>query len=163
MSSLFVILFGITILYMSVSTRLESYVKALVFQGIILFAIVIWGSGHLAAGSLIFLVIETIGVKTIAIPSFLIYIIRRNDIFREIEPTVTSVSSLIIASVLLAGGFYISSYSRGFNGAVIPLYFGMSASIIAFALFVIISRRKSLPTLSVTHCLKTAFSCCRFL
>ena len=38
-----IILFGLTMLYVSVTSRLESYIKAIAVQGVILFLLVLFG------------------------------------------------------------------------------------------------------------------------
>jgi len=85
-----IILFGLTMLFVAVTTRIESYIKAIAAQGVILFLLVLFDYGTTNLANLIFLSFETLAVKAIAIPLFLVYIIRKNSIYREVEPTVTN-------------------------------------------------------------------------
>jgi len=142
MISFLIILFGVTMLYVSISTRLESYIKVLAIQGLILFLIILSDYSILHITSLIFLSFETLLVKAITIPTFLIYIIRKNGIFREVDPFVTNILSLIITSAIFAGGFYLAFWSQGAVNNIRPLYFGISISTIITGLFIIISRKK---------------------
>ncbi len=137
-----IILFGISMLYISSTTRIESYVKALSIQGFLLFLLVVLDYGSIQLSDLLFLSFETIAVKAVAIPLFLIYIIRKNGIYREIEPYVTSMSSLIITSLIFAGGFYVSFLAIDAVSTIRPFYFGISISTIITGLFIIISRKK---------------------
>jgi len=137
-----IILFGLTMLYVSVTSRLESYVKAIAAQGAILFFLVLLDYGTTNPGNLIFLSFETLAVKAIAIPMFLMYVIRKNGIYREVEPSVTNYSSLAITTAIFAVGFYISYWSAGTVSNMRPFYFGISISTIVTGLFIIISRKK---------------------
>ena len=142
MINFLIILFGITMIYVSVSTRLESYVKVIAVQGLILFLLVILEHGSIDLANLLFLSFETLVVKAIAIPLFLMYIMQKNDVFREVHPYVTQYSSLIISSVILASGFYIAYWSVDAVSNIRPFYFGISISTIITGLFIIISRAK---------------------
>jgi hydrogenase-4 component E len=129
-------------IYVAITVRIESYIKALVAQGVILFLLVLldYGTTHLA--NLIFLSFETLVVKAIAIPLFLIYIIRKNGIFREVEPSVTNYSSLAITTAIFTAGFFIAYWSEGAVSNIRPFYFGISISTIITGLFIIVSRKK---------------------
>jgi hydrogenase-4 component E len=137
-----IILFGLSMLYVAVTTRIESYIKAIAAQGVILFLLVLFDYGTTHLGSLIFLSFETLAVKAVAIPLFLIHIIRKNGIFREVEPSVTNFSSLAITTAIFVAGFYLAYLSVGAVSNIRPFYFGISISTIVTGLFIIISRKK---------------------
>ncbi|MCU0848851.1 MAG: hypothetical protein MUD12_13280 [Spirochaetes bacterium] len=137
-----IILFGLTMLYVSVTTRIESYIKAIAAQGVILFLLVLFDYGTTHLANLIFLSFETLAVKAVAIPLFLIYIIRKNGIFREVDPSITNYSSLAITTAIFAAGFYIAYWTVGAVSNIRPFYFGISISTIVTGLFIIISRKK---------------------
>jgi hydrogenase-4 component E len=137
-----IILFGLSMLYVSVTTRIESYIKALAAQGLILFILVLINYSTINLANLIFLSFETLMVKAVAIPLFLIYIIRKNGIYREVDPYVTNYSSLAITTAIFAAGFYIAYWSEGAVSNIRPLYFGISISTIVTGLFIIITRKK---------------------
>lgn len=142
MISFMIIFFGVTMLYVSITTRIESYIKVLAVQGLILFFIVLSDFNILHIPNIIFLSFETLVVKAIAIPMFLIFIIRKNGIFREVDPFVTNYLSLVITSAIFAAGFYLAFWSQGTVNNIRPLYFGISISTIITGLFIIISRKK---------------------
>jgi hydrogenase-4 component E len=137
-----IILFGLTMLYVSTTTRIESYVKAIAAQGVILFLLVLFDYGTSHLGSLIFLSFETLAIKGIAIPLFLMHIIRKNGIFREVQPTMTNYASLAITTAIFTAGFYIAYWSVGTVSNIRPFYFGISISTIVTGLFIIVSRKK---------------------
>jgi hydrogenase-4 component E len=137
-----IILFGLTMIYVAITVRIESYIKALAAQGVLLFLLVLLDYGTTHLPNLIFLSFETLVVKAIAIPLFLVYIIRKNGIFREVEPSVTNYSSLVITTAIFAAGFFIANWSEGAVTNVRPFYFGISISTIVTGLFIIVSRKK---------------------
>lgn len=137
-----IILFGISMLYLSSSTRLETYIKMLMAQGIILFVIIILDfydkpSVHLVLSSL-----EALIFKGIVIPLFLIRLIRRNEIFREVEPFVSNFFSMFITSFIFMGGFLIAFLMNKYAHELQSLYFGVSISTIVASLFIILTRKK---------------------
>ncbi len=148
MTSIIIILFGITMLFVSATGRIEGYIKFFSIQGILLTVLVIMGFGDFSLINFIFLVSETLIVKSIVIPIFLIRIVRKNGILREVEANVPNFYSLIVASVLFALGFFISYWALNFGKSVNPVFFGISFSTIFTGLFIIISRKNI-----VTHIL----------
>jgi hydrogenase-4 component E len=129
-------------IYVAITIRIEGYIKALTAQGLILFLLVLLDYGTTHFGNLIFLSFETLIVKAILIPLFLMYIIRKNGIFREVEPSVTNYSSLAITTAIFTAGFIIAYWSKGSVGNIRPFYFGISISTIITGLFIIVSRKK---------------------
>lgn len=137
-----IILFGVTMLYVSSTTRVESFIKALYMQGILLFLLVVFDYGTIHLENFVFLSFETLGVKTLAIPLFISYIIRKNGIYREVEPFVTSRFSIIVTSIIFVAGFYFSFWSIDRVDNIRPFYFGISISTMIAAVFIIVTRRK---------------------
>jgi hydrogenase-4 component E len=142
MVSFFIILFGVTMLYVSATSRLEAYIKVLSVQGIILFLIVLFDFSHMHKLNAVFLTIETLGFKAILIPWFLIVVVRRNGIFREVEPYISNFNSIVIASLIFSFGFFLSYWSNRMGQDIKPLYFGISVSTMITGLFLVMSRKK---------------------
>lgn len=142
MVNFLIILFGVTMLYVSSTSRLEAYIKVLSVQGIILFLMILLDFSHLNKINFAFLAVETIGFKAIIIPWFLIAVVRRNGIFREVEPYISNFNSVVIASVIFSFGFFLSYWSNRVGQDIKPLYFGISISTIITGLFLIMSRKK---------------------
>ena len=86
MQSLLIILFGTTILYMFAASRIEAFIKTLALQGLLLFLLVVIDLREINLLNIAFLGLETLVVKTVVIPLFLLRVIRRNEIGREVEP-----------------------------------------------------------------------------
>jgi hydrogenase-4 component E len=81
-------------------------------------------------------------VKAAAIPLFLLIIIRKNEISREVEPYISQFYSLLIAMGIFIFGFAATFWSVRVGGEIKPLYFGISIVIIVSSLFLIINRKK---------------------
>jgi len=141
-----IVLFGVTMLYVAATSRIEAYVRMLVAQGLVLFLLVVadWQSFHLF--NLLFLAVETLGFKAIIIPWFLRRVVRRNGVFRELEPYIPNFFSVVIASLIFAFGFLLAYGSLDFARDIKPLYFGVSVSTMLTGLLVITTRK-----MLVTH------------
>lgn len=136
------VLFGITMLYVSSTSRLEGYIKMLIAQGFLLFLIVMSDFSRIDPLTIISLIIETLILKTIIIPIFLIKIIRKNEIVRDISPNIPNFYSVFITSLIFVFGFYMSYWVMEIAKDVRPLYFGISISTMLTGLFIIIVRKK---------------------
>jgi hydrogenase-4 component E len=138
-----IIIFAASILYVSVTSRLEAYIKALAFQGFLLFVLSIFfnipSGNFLTVG---FIVFETFFLKMIVIPLYLRKMIRDNEILRETEPYIPNLYSLIIVSLFTAVGFLFAYVISKVQHPVNPMYFGVSISTIMSGLFIIMTRKK---------------------
>lgn len=142
MTEIIIILLGTSMLYVFAVSRIEAYVKTLAFQGVLLFLLVIIDIKDISWLNIAFLSIETLLVKGIAIPLFLLIIIRKNEISREVEPFISQFYSMLIAVGIFIFGFAAAFWSAKTGGEIKPLYFGISIVIIVSSLFLIINRKK---------------------
>lgn len=142
MSNILIILLGTSILYVFAASRIEAYVKTLALQGIFLFLLVITDIHEITWLNLGFLILETIVVKAIVIPYFLLKVIRKNEIGREVEPYITQFYSILIASAIFLFGFVAAFWAARTNAGIKPLYFGISLVLIIASLFLIINRKR---------------------
>ncbi|HPH01956.1 MAG TPA: hypothetical protein PLM00_01830 [Spirochaetota bacterium] len=137
-----IIMIGATMLAISFTSRIHAVIRALSIQGLLLFVLVLDDAHAFDTINLVFLIIETLVVKAVVIPLFLQRIIVRNHIYREIEPYIPNFYSLLVASIILGGGFLLEHLSRGVTSGTKPLALGVSLAVIVTALFLIISRKK---------------------
>ncbi len=142
MKNIIIVLFGLTMIHVASTSRIEAYVKTLALQGALLFTMVIVDNLNHFSLNFLFLIVETLGFKTIIIPWFLMKIIRKNEIYREIEPSIPSFWSMVIASLIFTFGLTLAYVSILFAQDVKPLYFGISISTMITGLFIIMSRKK---------------------
>ncbi len=96
-------------LYVFAVSRIEAYVKTLSVQGLLLFLLVIVDIREINWLNIAFLSLETLVIKAIVIPYFLLSVIRKNEIGREIEPYISQFYSLLIASAIFIFGFVAHS------------------------------------------------------
>jgi hydrogenase-4 component E len=142
MVELLLVLFASSLLYVSMTSRLESYIKVLFVQGLIMFGMVALESSSLLSFNFCFLALETLGFKTIIIPLILVKVVRRLGVRREVAPYTTNFNSLIIASIILIFGFFAAYQAIDPSQAIKPLHLGVSISTLLIGLFIIMSRKK---------------------
>jgi hydrogenase-4 component E len=82
MLSFLIILFALTLIYLSVSERFRSFSNLIALQGVLLFGIAIIELKEVNTANLIFIVSETIVFKAIVVPVILHRIINRTKIYR---------------------------------------------------------------------------------
>ena len=141
MTDILIILLGTSMLYVFAVSRIEAYVKTLALQGFLLFLLVIIDIREINWLNIAFLSLETLVIKAIIIPYFLLSVIRKNEIAREIEPYITQFYSLIVASAIFIFGFVAAFWAAKTNAGIKPLYFGVSIMLIVSSLFLIINRK----------------------
>ncbi|HOX86086.1 MAG TPA: hypothetical protein PKW76_08470 [bacterium] len=142
MTDILIILFGTLMLYVFAASRIEAFIKTLSLQGLILFFLVVTDIRDMNWINSAFLVLETLVVKAIAIPWFLLRTIRRNEIGREVEPYISQFYSLMIASAIFIFAFVAAFWAARVEGDIKPLYFGVSISMIIASLFLIVTRKR---------------------
>ena len=142
MNDILIILLGTSTLYVFSVSRLEAYVKTLALQGILLFLLVIMDIREINWLNILFLIFETLILKGIIIPYFLLTVIRRNEISREIDPYISQFYSILIGSIIFIFGFLAAFWASRLDAGIKPLYFGISIVMIIASLFLIINRKR---------------------
>jgi hydrogenase-4 component E len=140
MTNVLLIVFTISLLYLSIANRLLTYVKVLAFQGVILFGVAFIELIEINTLNLVLILLETIIFKTIVVPRFISHIIKRNKITREAEPFVPHFVSLIVITLIIVVTFILS------NSIVDPhlkkIYFIVALSTLFTGLYIIATRKK---------------------
>jgi len=142
MTDILIILMGTSMLYVFSVSRVEAYVKTLSLQGFLLFLLVVVDIKEINWLNIAFLSLETLVIKAFVIPYFLLRVIRRNEIGREVEPYITQFYSLLIACLIFIFGFIAAFWAAKTNPGIKPLYFGVSIALIISSLFLIVNRKK---------------------
>jgi len=144
MENILIVLFGLTMLYISATSRIKAHIKLLSFQGFLLFLICYLTVEKTHLLNFIFLTFETLIIKTYAIPAFLTKILRKNEIYRDNEHHIPNFYSLVLSSTFLFGGLLIANIdSVAFQG-INPIYFGVSIAAIIISLYMITVRQNVL-------------------
>lgn len=134
------ITFLITLFYMAIANRLMTYIKVLALQGVLLFFVVFIQLNEINTLNLVFILFETIVFKSIAVPVFLSYLLRRNNITREAEPYLPNFVSLVITTFIVVITILISSTIKDTH--LDKIFFVVALSTLFFGLYLIATRRK---------------------
>lgn len=140
----FIILFGLTMLYLSTTSRLIAHTKTLVVQGILLFLICAAGFSHCPWYIILFLTTETLIVKAGLIPWFLNKVLKKTHSNRDTDANITHFYCLIISSLILFGGFMFSIIHIPSLSMINPMCFGIALATIIISLWLITIKRKIL-------------------
>jgi len=140
MTNVLLIVFTISLLYLGIATRLLTYIRIFAFQGLLLFGVSFIELTHITTLNLIFILLETIVFKTIAVPLFMSYVIKKNKITRDTEPYLPSFISLIIITIIIIITFILSNAINA--SQISKIYFVVAHSALFVGLYIIITRRK---------------------
>jgi hydrogenase-4 component E len=138
----FIILFGLTMLYLSATSRIVAHIRLLIAQGILLFLICACGMEHIDKVNFAFLTIETLVVKAIIIPWFLYRVLKKTHSNRDVAANIPHFYCLVISSVILLAGFLVSEYYISSMKLISPIYFGVSVATIIISLWLITIKHK---------------------
>lgn len=101
MLNFIIILFAISLIYLSVSQRFRTYAKLIAAQGILLMGIALFELKEVNTASLIFIMAETLIFKTIIVPYLLYTIINRTGVYKVHNKALPGFYSLILALLAL--------------------------------------------------------------
>lgn len=140
MINLLLIVYIVSLLYLSIANRLVTYVRILAFQGFILFGVTFFQLQEINNLNLALILLETIVFKALAVPYFLGYLIKRNHITREAEPFLSNflslviVTSIVVITILLANSIKDTHLDK--------IFFVVALSTLFTGLYIIATRRK---------------------
>ena len=140
MIDILLIAFAMSLLYMSIANRLVTYLNILGFQGFLLFGVTYLSLNQVSPVNLIFIMLETIVVKAIAVPWFINHILKRNNITRDTEPFLPNFVSIIIVTLIIVATIILASYIKDQN--LDKTYFVVALSTLFTGLYLIVSRKK---------------------
>jgi hydrogenase-4 component E len=125
---------------MSIANRMTTYVNVLAMQGVLLFFVAFLELKHINTVNLILILLETIIFKSIAVPVFLKYVLKRNHITREAEPYLPNFVSLIITTLIVVTTILLSKTME--ESYLDKMYFVVALSTLFTGLYFIATRRK---------------------
>jgi hydrogenase-4 component E len=140
MIDILLIALAMTLLYMSIANRLYTYLRILVLQGFILFGATYFTLTNVSTANLLFIMLETIVFKAIAVPWFINYVIKRNKITRVAEPYLSNFASLIIVTSIIIVTIILSSSINDEN--LDKTFFVVAISTLFTGLYLIVTRKK---------------------
>ena len=136
------LLLVVTLLRISISGRLEVYIKMLTVQGLLLFSLVFFTVSHESYITLAVAMIETLLLKAIFVPFYLSKVIRENNIKRETESYVPHIFSLFMVSLGIGLSLAAAFYMKREIPEVKIVLLGSGIAMILCGMFVILSRKK---------------------
>ncbi|MBW8330582.1 MAG: hypothetical protein K0M40_01060 [Prolixibacteraceae bacterium] len=140
MIDVLLIVFIITLLYVSIANRIITYVKVLALQGFILFGVTFMQLQEINTLNLVLILLETIIFKAIAVPLFLDHLIKRNNITREAEPYIPNFLSLVITTIIIVVTILLANSVKDDN--LDKIFFIVALSTLFTGLYFIASRKK---------------------
>ena len=135
MTYLFIILYAVTLIYFALSERVKKFIWLLAIQGSILFGIVFFSLNKIEVFDFVFILIETILVKSIIVPWFLNKVRRHNHLKREHEPSIPVFYSIIVVVISLLLSFILSSQLN--DNQIHTKYFTVAFASILFGVYFI--------------------------
>jgi hydrogenase-4 component E len=140
MTNVLLIIFIISLLYVSIANRIITYVRVLALQGFILFGVTFLQLKDIQTWNLVLIMLETVVFKALAVPMFLSYLIKRNKITRETEPYLPNFISLIIITIIIVITILLANSIQ--DKHLDKIFFIVSLSTLFTGLYFIASRKK---------------------
>ena len=163
MENIFIILLGLSMIYIASTSRLAAHVNMLIAQGWLLFFICLTGFAKepwfdltiltskdaLIANSshiwgLFFVVVETLVIKAYVITWFLKKVLKKTHAHRDTDANIPHFYCLVISSFILFAGFLTANISAPEFKMIDSMYFGVSLAIIIISLWLITIKHKVL-------------------
>ncbi len=140
MINVLLIIFTISLLYLSIANRLFTYVNTLIAQGLILFGVALIELKDISTFNLVMISLETLIFKSIVVPMFIKFVIKHNKITREAEPFLPNFVSLIVVTLIIVGTILLSGYIS--DNQLNKIYFIIALSTLFSGLYIIATRKK---------------------
>jgi hydrogenase-4 component E len=140
MIDVLLITFIITLFYIAIANRMLTYLKVLAFQGVLLFVVVFIQLNEINPVNLALILLETIVFKSVAVPLFMAYVLKRNNITREAEPYLPNFVSLIITTLIVVVTILLANSVK--DDHLEKIFFVVALSSLFTGLYFIATRRK---------------------
>ena len=126
------------------SGRLQTLVRAFAIQSICLGLLAAAVGYYTGSDHIYFVAGLTIVLKGLIIPRFLTYSMERIHVSKEVEPSVSTPASLLIAAALAFLAYYISEPIIGTGDLITKNCLPISLAVVLIGLFVMIARKKAM-------------------
>ncbi len=140
MINVILITFLITLFYVAIANRMLTFIRVLSLQGILLFFVVLLRLQEIDTLNLILILLETIVFKSLAVPLFLNYVIKKNKITREAEPYLPNFVSLIITTLIIVATILLTNAIK--DTTIEKIFFIVALSSLFTGLYFIVTRKK---------------------
>jgi len=140
MNVIFIIVFAISLIYLSITERFPVYAGLIGLQGILLFALSFIELTTITLATLLFVALETLVFKVVVVPYFLFRIIHKTGVARVHDKAVPGFYSLIIVTAGLMLSIVVAFSMQTAPTAMLNFIVALFA--VYTGLFLIISHRK---------------------
>ena len=134
-----IILYILSLIYLSMADRFRSHTMILALQGLLLFGIAMARMHDFHPVEMGFIVVETLVFKAIVIPIILLHVIRKTQINR-IKSSSTQFGSLVMSIAALIASCTITYYMQNNNADTIS--FGVALYALLSGLILIVMRKR---------------------
>ena len=134
-----IILYVLSLIYLSMADRFRSHTMILALQGLLLFGIAMARMHDFHPVEMGFIVVETLVFKAIVIPIILLHVIRKTKINR-ITSSSTQFGSLMMSIVALVASCTITYYMQ--NSGSDTISFGVALYALLSGLILIVMRKR---------------------
>lgn len=135
-----VILYVITLVYLSITERFRNFAAIMRLQGILLTAIALMRLHTINPVELTFILLETLIFKAILVPGILYAVIRRTKINRVTTPGASQFHALLLSIAALAASASLTYYIA--DPSVDLVFFGVALYALLSGLILIVLRRR---------------------
>lgn len=134
-----IILYVLTLIYLSIADRFRNHTSILTMQGILLFGIALARLHEFHPVEMSFIVVETLVFKAIVIPIILLHIIRKTKINR-IHSSSSQFGSLVMSITALIASCTITYYMA--DSRTDMIFFGVALYALLSGLILIVMRKR---------------------
>lgn len=134
-----IILYVLTLIYLSMADRFRTHTTILALQGLILFGLAMARMHEFHPVEMGFIIVETFVFKAIIIPAILIHVIRKTKINR-VTSSSTQFGSLVMSIVALVASCTITYYMHDDSTDIIS--FGVALYALLSGLILIVMRKR---------------------
>ncbi|MDE7005174.1 MAG: hypothetical protein K2O82_01435 [Alistipes sp.] len=135
-----VILYVVSLVYLSITERFRNFASIVMLQGWLLFAVAMLRLHAIAPLELLFIALETLLFKAILVPAILFRIIRKTKINRVRTSGTSQFHALLLSLAALAASISITYYVA--DPTVDPVFFGVALYSLLSGLILIVLRSR---------------------
>ena len=134
-----IILYVLTLIYLSIAERFRNHTTILALQGLLLFGIAIARLHEFHPVEMSFIIVETLVFKAVVIPAILMHVIRKTKINR-IHTSSSQFGSLVMSIAALVASCTITYYMA--DNRTDMIFFGVALYALLSGLILIVMRKR---------------------
>jgi hydrogenase-4 component E len=134
-----IILYVLTLIYLSIADRFRNHTTILAIQGVLLFGIAMARLHSFHPVEMGFIIVETLIFKAIVIPAILLYVIKRTKINR-IHASSSQFGALVMSIIALVASCTITYYMA--DDRTDMIFFGVALYALLSGLILIVMRKR---------------------